>query len=47
MSNMVPSSVHTGVVNGCREIAQKLKGRRLNVVSARFDDERFEPALAE
>ena len=26
---MVPADVQTGCVNGCKETAQKLKGRRL------------------
>ena len=47
MSKMVPSAVQTGVEKGWRETAQKLKGRRLNVVSARFEEETLEPALAE
>ena len=29
MSNIVPSAVQTGVLNGCNEIAQKLYGSRL------------------
>ena len=44
---MVPSAVQAGVVKGWRETAQKLKGRRLNVVSGRLEEERLEPPLAE
>ena len=44
---MVPSVVQTGVVKGCRETAQKLKGRRLNVVSGRLEAKRLAPPLAE
>ena len=44
---MAPSVVQTGDLKGCRERAQKLKGRRLKVVSGAFDLERPEPALAE
>ena len=47
MSNIVPSNVHTGVVKGWRETAQKLKGRRLKVLSVRLEEARLEPALAE
>ena len=47
MSKIVPSDVQTGLTKGWRETAQKLKGRRLNVVSADFDFARPEPALAE
>ena len=46
MSNMDPSGVQIGCAKGCREMAQKLKGRRLKVVSA-FVDRASEPALAE
>lgn len=49
-SKIVPSDVHTGSVNGWRETAQKLNGRRLK--GAELEDEfgpwrTPEPALAE
>jgi len=47
ISKTVPSAVQTGVLNGCRETAQKLKGRRLKVASGAFDFAIPEPALAE
>ena len=47
MSKIVPSDVQTGVLNGWRERAQKLKGRRLKELSGAIDLERPEPALAE
>ena len=47
MSKMVPSAVQTGVLKGCRDTAQKLKGRRLKVASEAFDLAMPEPALAE
>lgn len=47
MSKIVPSVVQTGDLKGCSDKAQKLKGRRLKVVSGAFDLERPEPALAE
>ena len=47
MSKIVPSVVQTGVLKGCRDRAQKLNGRRLNVLSGTFDLRRPEPALAE
>lgn len=51
-SKIVPSAVHTGSVNGWRETAQKLKGRRLKGALAELEDEfgpcrTPEPALAE
>ena len=46
MSNIDPSAVQTGCAKGCREMAQKLNGRRLKVVSA-LVDLAAEPALAE
>ena len=46
-SKIVPSAVQTGLVKGWREMAQKLKGRRLKVVSAALDFTSPEPALAE
>ena len=46
MSNIVPSAVQTGWENGCREMAQKLNGRRLKEPSA-FADLVPDPALAE
>ena len=47
LSKTVPSAVQTEMLNGWRETAQKLNGRRLKVVSASFDFEMPEPALAE
>ena len=47
MSKVVPSDVQAGDLKGWRDRAQKLKGRRLNVLSGAFDLERPEPALAE
>ena len=47
MSKIVPSDVQTGDLKGWRDRAQKLKGRRLNVLSGAFDLEMPEPALAE
>ena len=47
ISKIVPSDMQTGFVKGWRETAQKLKGRRLKVVSPAFDLARPEPALAE
>ena len=47
MSKIVPSGVQTGELKGCRDIAQKLKGRRLNGVDSKEVLERPEPALAE
>ena len=47
MSKIVPSVVQTGVLKGWRDRAQKLKGRRLKVLSGAFDLESPEPALAE
>ena len=47
MSKIVPWAVHTGDLKGWRERAQKLKGRRLKVLSGALDLERPEPALAE
>ena len=47
MSKIVPSDVQTGVENGWRDTAQKLKGSCLKEVSVRLDEERLEPALAE
>lgn len=47
MSKIVPSVVQTGDLKGCSDRAQKLKGRRLKVLSGAFDFERPEPALAE
>lgn len=47
ISKIVPSDVQTGLPNGCRDTAQKLKGKRLKVVSASFAFARPEPALAE
>ena len=47
MSKIVPSVVQTGDLTGWRDRAQKLKGRRLKVLSGAFDLERPEPALAE
>ena len=47
MSKMWPSGVQTGVLKGWSETAQKLNGRRLNVVSGAFDFAIPEPALAE
>ena len=46
-SKVVPSEVHTGCVNGCRETAQKLNGRRLNEAPDAVDLVTLEPALAE
>lgn len=46
-SKIVPLVVQTGDLKGWRERAQKLKGRRLKVLSGAFDLERLEPALAE
>jgi hypothetical protein len=46
MSKMAPSMVQTGWVKGCREMAQKLYGRRLKEPSG-FADLVPEPALAE
>jgi len=46
ISKMVPSMVQTGWVKGCREMAQKLYGRRLKEPSG-FADLVPEPALAE
>ena len=47
MSKMWPSGLQTGDLNGWRETAQKLKGKRLNVVSGALDFAIPEPALAE
>ena len=47
ISKMWPSGVHTGVLKGWSETAQKLNGSRLNVVSGAFDFAIPEPALAE
>ena len=47
MSKIVPWAVQTGDLKGWRDRAQKLKGRRLKVLSGAFDLERPEPALAE
>lgn len=46
MSNIVPSAVQTGCLNGCKLAAQKLKGRRLNEPLGAFW-ETFDPLLAE
>lgn len=47
MSKIVPSEVQTGDLKGWRDRAQKLKGRRLKVLSGAFDLDSPEPALAE
>ena len=46
-SNVVPSAVHTGCVNGCRDTAQKLKGSRLKEPAVVPFGLIPEPALAE
>lgn len=46
MSNIVPSTVQTGCLKGCRLAAQKLKGRRLNEPLGAFW-ETLDPLLAE
>jgi hypothetical protein len=46
-SNMMPSAVHTGVLNGCRLKEQKLKGSRLKAACADLSDLTLEPAEAE
>ena len=46
-SNMSPSEVHTGVLNGCRLRAQKVKGSRLNAAWPDLSVRVFEPAEAE
>ena len=46
VSKMVPSAVHTGLLNGCRETAQKLNGSRLKEAPDAFCLTP-EPALAE
>lgn len=43
-SKMVPSGVQTGFLKGCREAAQKLKGRRRKGAP---DEDDFAPTLAE
>lgn len=47
MSKIVPSGAQTGVWKGCRDTAQKLKGRRLKGAPSADGLERPEPALAE
>ncbi len=47
MSKIVPSDVQTGCVNGCRESAQNLNGRRLKDAPALSLFAVPEPALAE
>lgn len=47
MSNIVPSGLQTGWLKGWREIAQKLKGSRLNGAFEILDFDTPEPALAE
>jgi hypothetical protein len=45
---MVPSGVHTGFLNGWREAAQKLKGRRRKGAPlAALREPAFAPTLAE
>lgn len=47
LSKIVPSDVHTGFVNGCKETAQKLNGRRLKG-ALKFSPLKVpDPALAE
>lgn len=47
MSKIVPSDAHTGCVNGCRETAQKLNGRRLKEALDLSPFAEPDPALAE
>ena len=46
-SKIVPSDVHTGFVNGWRETAQKLNGRRLKGALEFSPLATPDPALAE